>query len=245
MKTWSLESAFIRAYSAAAVGVQGLLDLAAGVERITRPLGHDVDYEAVSPDGWGADLDGAERLMEREAEIDGWEPDELRFVSRNCLDAEDCLNPGDCTCHLDVTPQLYAALLERKAELAEPGLSDDELVGVRGLLQERYETSPAAADLGGTHSVGAAGERPPEVDHSPDPSGGPPDWHGWAEPAICTALAGHLQQGCRCSCGEALWDAQSWREHVGFEIANRIACDPARAIAALRNSSEHKSEGPQ
>lgn len=65
IRTWSLESAFIRACSMATAAVQGVLDVFTAVEQVTRPLTHDDDPP----------LDGAEQLAEREAEIDAWEPD--------------------------------------------------------------------------------------------------------------------------------------------------------------------------
>lgn len=101
MHTWSLESAFVKAYSAAAVAVQGLIDAAHTVEQLSRPVQRDV-------------RDGAEELAEAEEQQEVWEP-------------------GD-----PLTDELRADGWEF-TPIPEPALTSDELIGVRGLLQERYE----------------------------------------------------------------------------------------------------------
>jgi hypothetical protein len=72
-------------------------------------------------------------------------------------------------------------------------------------------------------------------------------WEGWAVPAIDDVLANHEpkvnRHGIHCShidsnCGDFV-DWQDWREHVSPLIAARIACDPARAVAAL---ASHRTE---
>jgi hypothetical protein len=69
------------------------------------------------------------------------------------------------------------------------------------------------------------------------------DWRGWAVPAILEVLAEHdpfdtKSNGtaitCDCACGYEL--IESWYEHVAPLIADRIACDPQRAIKALQAS---------
>jgi hypothetical protein len=63
------------------------------------------------------------------------------------------------------------------------------------------------------------------------------DWQGWAVPAILEVLAEHVGSdmsfGDRvsCSCGDRRLD--NWAEHVAPLIAERIACDPQRAVEAL------------
>lgn len=68
------------------------------------------------------------------------------------------------------------------------------------------------------------------------------NWIGWATPAIMAVLNEHFPQespsGYDCNPGTEdcpLWpDEQAWREHVAPLIAQRIGCDPKRAIAALQ-----------
>lgn len=97
-------------------------------------------------------------------------------------------------------------------------------------------------DADSTHPAGVVGNTPP----LPPPVGA--DWLGWAVPAVLEVLAEHLaivgaDGYCYCySDGEGISshgrfaDWSEWREHVAPIIADRIACDPARAIAALRGS---------
>lgn len=243
MKTWSAESAFVRVYSTAAVVVQGLLDKLATVERITRPprLGHDVDaagaHLAVSPDGYYgyADLDetaecrrtrrdrnrarrvaedpgcvfpadGAEQLAEREAEDEVGEAlaqSAERARQQTAAAAWDILGIREAAARDDDTPNP-----------CEPGLSDDELVAVRGLIQERYEdrtpwwgdlcapktSAPVIPTGAGAEptpraagAVGASGEAvsAPPAPASPRSDDAAAEWVGWAVPAISTVLAGH------------------------------------------------------
>jgi len=107
MRTWSLESVFVRAYSA-------VVDKLSTLEGLTRPprLGHDMDA-----------VDGAEQLAEREAEDDYLDPDDFPIIRSGKCNVEDV--PGQ-----------------------EPRLTDDELVAVRGLIQERYETSAGPFQIG-------------------------------------------------------------------------------------------------
>lgn len=106
--------------------------------------------------------------------------------------------------------------------------------------------------------------RPPRMGHDVDVVDGPEqlaereaeedvwegatDWHGWALPAIYTALADHQASEEESAIDRIVYcyhpsadafeefpDWQAWREHVGDLIADRIACDPARAITALQN----------
>jgi hypothetical protein len=83
---------------------------------------------------------------------------------------------------------------------SEPGLADDELIAVRGLIQERYHTD-----------VPAAGDPP----RSPQPAAG--DTHP------STTIANTLNSLGACECGGGdLMDDQAWREHVSPLIAQRI-----------------------
>jgi hypothetical protein len=77
----------------------------------------------------------------------------------------------------------------------------------------------------------------------PDPA--PLPWEGWALPAICEVLAEHFPSTNEpafsvarthvdgCICGELVADWRDWSDHVSELIAARIACNPARAAAAL------------
>lgn len=71
------------------------------------------------------------------------------------------------------------------------------------------------------------------------------EWLAWALPAITDVLAGHIPFDVdspgplKCyhpetGNAESFDEWIDWREHVGPIIAKRIACDPQRAIAALR-----------
>lgn len=77
----------------------------------------------------------------------------------------------------------------------------------------------------------------------------PVDWYGWAVPAILEVLSEHepvQAKGGRIGChheGLGLYgchDWADWREHVAPIIADRIACDPQRAIDALKNHQPTK-----
>lgn len=72
------------------------------------------------------------------------------------------------------------------------------------------------------------------------------DWLAWAVPAIQEALADHIPRRSvatgriYCEHGgmiadEDYQDQQEWREHVAPLIAQRIGCDPPRAIQALQS----------
>lgn len=68
------------------------------------------------------------------------------------------------------------------------------------------------------------------------------DWLGWATPAIQEVLAEHMfthgdrfEDKGECMCGETPWDWTEYVDHVAPIIAERTACDPARAITALWN----------
>lgn len=73
------------------------------------------------------------------------------------------------------------------------------------------------------------------------PSGDPPytaveemDWHGWAVPAILECLA-------EWPAAETEYDTyEEWCEGIAPRIADRIACDPERALNALRNDRLHR-----
>ena len=69
----------------------------------------------------------------------------------------------------------------------------------------------------------------------------PLTWTGWAVPAILEVLSEHVYEDfeyddASCIClgrDKPHLDKDEWREHVAPLIAERIACDPIRAIAAL------------
>lgn len=72
----------------------------------------------------------------------------------------------------------------------------------------------------------------------------PLTWRGWAVPAIQEVLAEHgwFPKGTRsmypsCRCDHVMDDMTDWVEHVAPLIADRIACDPQRAIDALKEES--------
>jgi hypothetical protein len=124
MRTWSIEELFSKAYSAVAVAVQGVLDAFGTIERITRPPRRSI-LELLECSNCGREDcrdpycrggDGAEQLADKEAEEECWEA-----RSRCELGAEVCAR---CCFWTEGRP-----------------LTDDELVAVRGLIQERYETS--------------------------------------------------------------------------------------------------------
>jgi hypothetical protein len=75
----------------------------------------------------------------------------------------------------------------------------------------------------------------------------PLTFRGWAVPAILEVLAEHQRRfDCNhprwgdCRCGFKVLDSSDWDEHVGPILADRIACDPQRAMEALRNHQPDK-----
>jgi hypothetical protein len=139
MRTWSIAGcidrvtiAVVDAQAFAAVAVQGLIDVAHTVERVSRPVRRE--------------RDGADELAEREAEEEVGEPgiyddpdlDEMvmaecrrarrnRNVARRVAEDPGCVFPAD-----DDIPNP-----------TEPSLSDDELVAVRQLIEERFPLQAA------------------------------------------------------------------------------------------------------
>lgn len=72
----------------------------------------------------------------------------------------------------------------------------------------------------------------------------PLGWLGWAVPAILEVLAEHTYVDsdpgeCLCE-ATGVQDVWDWRQHVAYLIAERIGCDPARAIDALTNYTPEK-----
>jgi hypothetical protein len=195
MRTWSAEELFIRAYSAAALTVQGLLDAVHTVEQMTRPVRRDV-------------RDGAEELAEREAEDECSEPHpyrladwelELLATSRPTAELlhdgataigwwlEDKPVPGHPARTRDYWRLAEIELRKRAKDLdadtpnpTEPSLTPDELIGVRGLLQERYEDTPS------TSAAGAVGDQiPGGLQHSPPlPARDRPPWSDLADALV-------------------------------------------------------------
>jgi hypothetical protein len=75
----------------------------------------------------------------------------------------------------------------------------------------------------------------------------PLTFRGWAVPAILEVLSEHQRRfDCNhprwgdCRCGFKVLDSSDWDEHVGPILADRIACDPQRAMEALRNHQPDK-----
>ncbi len=84
----------------------------------------------------------------------------------------------------------------------EPSLTQDELVAVRGLIQERYDfragiqTGAGAEPTSPAHGVRGDDSAPGVDSFPPSPPGARsddagPEWVGWAVPAICEVLANH------------------------------------------------------
>ena len=127
--------------------------------------------------------------------------------------------------HARYIPAEQGADWRRLANLPEPFLTADELVAVRGLIQERYgdtDTSP----VGGPDDP-PTGERAAGVEHPPAPPAAHLNvsWREWAVPAIVAVLEEHRQ-----SIGSPLW---SWIEWIAPKIADAIGCCPEQAAAAL------------
>jgi hypothetical protein len=209
MRTWSIEECFVRGYSLAAVAAQHILDA------LWPPFDEPAAEEFLR-------RDGAEQAAEREAD-----------------DLETCYFCGDPTGSIIDTDCGAEYVCDKCSIPTEPGLTDDELVAVRGLIQERYET-PATDHLAGD-SAGAVSDVP----RSPAPAH--PNWINWAVPAICEALTAHTPEltesdAIRCAdeltgtvCGN-FDDWQEWREHVGPRIAvaleNGTAATPLHQMRA-------------
>jgi hypothetical protein len=81
------------------------------------------------------------------------------------------------------------------------------------------------------------------------------DWFGWAIPAICETLVSHeyvdhpllpkdSPRGmCHCMTpAHNPIDSIEWVDHAAMIIAEKLACDPARAIAALWNYELRRQE---
>jgi hypothetical protein len=121
MRTWSVESLFVKAYSFGAVCVQGVLDAVGTIEQVTRPprLGHDLDV-----------VDGAEQLAERDTHLNGLAD---FFLGLGC--------GRDMESYAEGFNEGFAEAQRQEREHPneyEPGLDDSELVAVRRLLEERY-----------------------------------------------------------------------------------------------------------
>lgn len=106
-------------------------------------------------------------------------------------------------------------------------------------------TSPPPAGSPTTSANPGVAPRRPEAGSVDAPASGTTSltWSGWAVPAILEVLAEwhpwEQQDGTwQCSVDFAdhdFADLGEWREHVAPLIAERIACDPSKAIAALHN----------
>jgi len=158
MRTWSLESVFVRAYSA-------VVDKLAVLEGLTRPPRRpSVDYdepvcphdECDYPFGACSWQCGAEQLAKAEAEEEVREPVPLAEWEIELLGAE-------------------------------PALTNSELVAVRQLIEDRFGDQTSSADpLQASATCGDAGtaDDSPSADdgHSPrPPAEGHPTWAGLAE----------------------------------------------------------------
>lgn len=100
------------------------------------------------------------------------------------------------------------------------------------------QPSPVTTHTSAGDSSAAAGTLPPTV------AAEPLTWLGWAVPAILDVLAEHQPRerqstgDVHCLHGDSelvCHDYGDWSEHVADLIAERLGCDPARAIAALEN----------
>jgi len=185
MRTWSLADviedatlALVRAYSVSAVGVQAVIDWARTVERITRPVRRGADREdgevvADEPCTCGTGFDspcarhdvphmiGVGDVMRAQAACDDFVRSMYGMDTKAAFDAI----TGPCPhCVGDDTPNP-----------TEPGLDDDELVGVRGLLQERYDPAERGDYLGPyTASAWSAGRAEPTAPAEPRAAGSGP-----------------------------------------------------------------------
>lgn len=141
----------------------------------------------------------------------------------------------------------------------EPGLDDDELIGVRGLLQERYgdqseradtqdaemwrafvDTDSSAASTVGDSAGEASGPSPvPPSPACPDDAAA--EWIGGAVPIICGVLARHHPVDNPVCAGavscidpdgtvhDEFGSPREWREFAARMIADRLAPQPAPA----------------
>jgi hypothetical protein len=168
---------------------------------------------------------------------------DIKVGEQHCAICGELLSAGFHTC-----PVLAA---QRSADdtpnPTEPGLTDDELVAVRGLIQERYfDAAEAVMERvvvpevkaarwerrirnGSPQSVpasSAAGASPSGVDSfPPNPPEGPLSFVNWAVPAILTVLEDHYIERPTglCRCGDCdTFDLAGWREHVAPLIAAHV-----------------------
>lgn len=117
-------------------------------------------------------------------------------------------------------------------------LSDYEAGYQAGAANEAFRPSPVTTRTSAGDRSAAAGILPPTV------AAEPLAWLGWSVPAILDVLATHQPRERRstgdvhCLHGDSelvCHDYGDWSEHVADLIAERIACDSARAVAALQN----------
>jgi len=146
MKTWRLEHL--------------ICDAARLAKAVVAPVFAPPLTDWPRTDAYLAGRDGAEQLAEAEAE-------------------DDYLDPDDFLGHLD--PDDFPIIRSGKRNIEdvlgqEPCLTDDELVAVRGLIQERYSSAPYLS-----------ADSPAGVDSfPPNPPTGPPTSE------LLTAAAAHL-----------------------------------------------------
>lgn len=117
----------------------------------------------------------------------------------------------------------------------EPGLSDDELVATRQLIEERFgdQTGSAGHGLAGFDGEAVSGIPPsPASPYSDDMVA---EWIGNAVPVISKALAEHafwmanyasLRSNAHCGCGSRPHGAMEWRDHIAPIIAEALAPQP-------------------
>jgi hypothetical protein len=234
------------------------------LERITRPPRRpfvDLD-ECVCQDG-AEQL--AEAEAERDVWDAETNEDLDRIMNDRCLAPKFCLcpecaalpNPAEPGLTDDelvavremllIRPGLHRAQDRMCIHTSANGIDSEARCAVCRCIRHIVEQMTSAVGFRATDPA----ERPAGVSDIPPspPAGQPFDWHGWAIPAICEVLAEHLpiygdyakdgvrQVKCRDLTRQhrICADWQAWREHVSPLIADRIGCDPAKAIAALQS----------
>lgn len=200
--SWSIERALVGLTATVAVAVDTLLDLIPA-QAIRCAL--DRDYSCTVTRA-AAEYDAAEQLAEREEEIEAWEP--------------------GCTCprwgnpnwpHRHGCPAHTWEPLAREKNPTEPALSDDELVALRGLIQERYQdSSPVLGHGPGDGPSEVCGDSP----GSPPSEGHPTDFSRGVE-----AAANIVAQAAQ----------RQWRTHLDSPQVNPVVglMDVARLLDSL------------
>lgn len=149
MKTFSLESTLNRLVDRAGLFVASLIRTLGTVEQITRPMGHDDFDESVAEEFLGQHQPEICRAHQLDICASCDEGNDALWVHPRDFDDEDdetnrcyfCGDPTENLVNADDDPEFVCEdCCDETPNPTEPSLSDDELVGVRGLLQERYES---------------------------------------------------------------------------------------------------------